>query len=529
METFSGDIFLALDLAHFAAEQQADFYTHLRRIGGQVYFVVYDLLPIFTPDVFPDGVAAAHEKWLTSLAHSDGVVCISQAVADEMMGWLNVFGPKRLRPLKLGWFHLGADIGGSIPTTGLPNNADDVLKALSSRPTFLMVGTIEPRKGQKQTQAAFDLLWEQGADVNLVMVGKRGWNVESLMEKLHKHPESHRRLFWLDGISDEYLEKIYAASSCLIAASEGEGFGLPLIEAAQHKIPIIARDIPVFREVVGEHAFYFSGLTPSALADGVQSWLALDKAGQAPQSDTMHWLTWKQSTQNLLDVMLRGQWYQHWMPDDVRRFWGGDSRLGTQVGKTTGQNIESTGQAGYLIFGPYIPLAAGHHRVTIRGALGEHGLAGARMDVVIDKGGHVLGESVLGEPDENGNFVALLISLDTPCFDLETRIWVSDLTDLQVSMIEIAPWQGEKEAKNTEPVVIAADASPAPVTASEADVSQPQLTGRARMAEVHSDHAQVVNDSVSLKITPILLPTQLPLKPTQKERNLEKSNRKKKR
>ena len=55
------------------------------------------------------------------------------------------------------------------------------------------------------------------------------------------------------------LEKVYAASTCLISASEGEGFGLPLIEAAQHKIAIIARDIPVFREVAGDHAFYFNG------------------------------------------------------------------------------------------------------------------------------------------------------------------------------------------------------------------------------------------------------------------------------
>ncbi|WP_115760418.1 glycosyltransferase, partial [Escherichia coli] len=92
----------------------------------------------------------------------------------------------------------------------------------------------------------------------------------------HNHAERNRRLFWLDGVSDEYLEKIYAASDCLIAASEGEGFGLPLIEAAQHKLPIIARDIPVFREVAGNHALYFSGATPDTLANAVKEWLTLD-------------------------------------------------------------------------------------------------------------------------------------------------------------------------------------------------------------------------------------------------------------
>ena len=49
--------------------------------------------------------------------------------------------------------------------------------------------------------------------------------------------------FRLQGISDEYLEQVYAASTCLIAASINEGFGLPLIEAARHGIPIVARDI----------------------------------------------------------------------------------------------------------------------------------------------------------------------------------------------------------------------------------------------------------------------------------------------
>lgn len=445
IEAFNGDIFLGLDLQHHVVLQQAPIYAHLRRIGVQVHFVVYDLLPVLLPKVFPDYMPSLHAQWLNGLAQTDGVLCISQAVADDMAEWLSVFGPERLRSFKLGWFHLGADVAGSVPTTGLPDDADYVLKALSSRPTFLIVGTIEPRKGQMQTLAAFERLWDQGVDVNLVFVGKHGWNVDLLVEMLRIHSERNKRLFWLEAITDEYLEKVYAASSCLIAASEGEGFGLPLIEAAQHQLPIIARDIPVFREVAGEHTFYFSGLTPDALAEAVQKWLALDKAGQAPQSSSMPWMTWKQSTQNLLNVILGGQWYKQWMPDDVRRFWGGDARLGTQVGKRSGQDIETTDKEGYLIFGPYIPLDAGQYQVLIRGAVGARGLSGARMDVAVNKGGYILGESVFSVPDEQGNFVTLLINLDTPCTDLEVRVWVSGDSDLKVSMIEIAPWHSEQQ------------------------------------------------------------------------------------
>jgi glycosyltransferase involved in cell wall biosynthesis len=130
--------------------------------------------------------------------------------------------------------------------------------------------------------------------------------VDMLADKLRQHPELGKHLFWLEGISDEYLEKVYTASSSLIAASEGEGFGLPLIEAAQHKLPIIARDIPVFREVAGEHAFYFRGQKPADLADAVQRWLSLNSEGLAPQSTRMPWLTWSESAQQLIARMNLG-------------------------------------------------------------------------------------------------------------------------------------------------------------------------------------------------------------------------------
>jgi glycosyltransferase involved in cell wall biosynthesis len=84
----------------------------------------------------------------------------------------------------------------------------------------------------------------------------------------------------------------------------GAGFGLPLVEAARHSLPIIARDIPVFREVAGVHAWYFSGEKPEDLARAVEEWLALRKEGRQPRSDGLPWLTWEDSTRNLLTIPL---------------------------------------------------------------------------------------------------------------------------------------------------------------------------------------------------------------------------------
>ena len=300
----AGDVFLGLDLQPQVASAQRAFYQALRRQGVKVEFVVYDLLCVLMPQYFVPGAADGFTPWLEVVAESDGAVCISQSVARELGDWVDKNGPVRQRPFNISWFHLGAELDHSHPTHGLPQDAEATLAQLQSRPTFLMVGTLEPRKGHAQVLDAFEQLWQARVDVNLVIVGKQGWLVEQFVERLRAHPEWDKRLFWREGISDEYLKKFYAASTCLIAASYGEGFGLPLIEAAQHKLPIIARGIPVFREVAGEHAYYFDAASPEELGHLVKSWLDLYERDAHPKSAAMPWLTWSQSARKLTQGML---------------------------------------------------------------------------------------------------------------------------------------------------------------------------------------------------------------------------------
>jgi len=289
-----------------------------RRRGMQIVFVAYDLLPLLKPEFFPTDLPLVVVNWINTVAEiADGMICISRTVADELYRWLSETKPQRLQPLLLGFFHLGADLRASLPTTGLSEDSADVLKNLRSRPSFLMAGTLEPRKGHRQALAAVERLWAVGVDANLVMVGKQGWRIDELAQRMEQNPDHGSRLFWLDGISDEMLEQVYRNSGALPAASEGEGSGLPLIEAAQHGLPVIARDIPVFREVAGEHAYYFRGEEAHQLAEAMRGWLSLGDA--APRSSDIPWLTWQQSSRQLLDVVLSRNWYRSW-PDTASSF-----------------------------------------------------------------------------------------------------------------------------------------------------------------------------------------------------------------
>lgn len=321
IETRNGDVFVALDLFLQLTPERRPVYADFRRRGVRLYFVVYDLLPVLRPDFFPDGLDDYFRNWLLSIAEfADGAVCISRTVADELVQWLGRARIPRERPMNIGWFHLGANIDLKLVKHGVDPAFDRRLVPLRERPSILMVGTIEPRKGIEQALDAFESLWDLGLQVNLVIAGKVGWSVElPIIKKLRVHPEAGRRLFWFDGASDEELLRLYETVSGLLMASEGEGFGLPLIEAAQHKLPVLARDIPVFREVAGVHASYFSGLSPDSLAGALKSWIAALGDMSAPNSAGMQYQTWQESLQRLTEIVLEGRWHAQWSPQRVER------------------------------------------------------------------------------------------------------------------------------------------------------------------------------------------------------------------
>lgn len=302
-----GDVFFGLDFQPTVQVAQRAFYQALKRDGVRVRFMVYDLLCVSMPQYFSLGSTASFAQWLSVVAESDGAVCISQSVANELAQWIKRNINERACSIAIDWFHLGADLDHAQPTQRLLLDAEVTLAQLRIRSTFLMVGTLEPRKGHEAALFAFEQLWREGRDINLVIVGKQGWMVDSLATCLQNHPELSQRLFWLQDVSDAYLEKIYRASTCLIAASYGEGYGLPLIEAAHNGVPVIARDIPVFREVCGAHAYYFIGQSASRLAEAVSGWLALFAEGRHPQPDGIECLSWQASARRVLAMLGVGQ------------------------------------------------------------------------------------------------------------------------------------------------------------------------------------------------------------------------------
>ena len=297
------DVYLGLDFNINSTPMSEEAFRALSRRGVRLCFVVYDMLPLLRSEWWPPEMSLRYERWLRALASvADDICCISAAVADEVSEWLALTGLKSLyaQPV-VRHFHLGADLSNSAPSRGLPKDYPAVRAALDNdSPTFLMVGTIEPRKGHAEVIEAFDRLWAEGHAMSLVVVGKAGWMVDDTLARFESHDRLGEDFFWFGTASDECLEDLYQCATCLIAASEGEGFGLPLIEAARHGVPVMVRDIPVFREVAGESAYYFGGSQSVGLAESVLDWLALNRQGKAPSPSDMKWNTWSESAAQLI-------------------------------------------------------------------------------------------------------------------------------------------------------------------------------------------------------------------------------------
>ncbi len=254
------------------AEERAFVLAAWRATGGRVAHVVHDVLPLTHPQWFPPSAVAYFPRYLdTVLSHSDLVLTVSESTRGELATWAAGEG----RPLpRLAPLRLGADLGPAPDRAGAPTRA----VGDAEPPVVLMVGTVEPRKGHRQALAAVRALQAAGTDVRLVVVGVPGWGPAALHAELERAASDLPYVEWRRDVDDPGLRQLYDSADLLLAASEGEGFGIPLLEAVHRGLPVLARRLPVFREVLAGSTAgavgWFDGTAPDQLALALRDALA---------------------------------------------------------------------------------------------------------------------------------------------------------------------------------------------------------------------------------------------------------------
>jgi glycosyltransferase involved in cell wall biosynthesis len=212
-----------------------------RRRNLPLIAVLYDLLPIGHADWFYPWAGQSYKVLVQQILHvADHLIVPSKQVADDLenLNW-------RIKP-SVHVFHLGTSFTQRPPRTGVGETID-----------LLYVSTLAPRKGHERLLDAFDELCQRGIDVRLTLVGKVGWNIDSLLSRLRTHPMLSRSLFWESDADDSRVASLLDRCSVAVVPAEAEGFGLFVEEALCAGTMVVASDIPVFRERPHKNLLFF--------------------------------------------------------------------------------------------------------------------------------------------------------------------------------------------------------------------------------------------------------------------------------
>ena len=266
----------------------------MRNKPAESFVLVHDLLPMTRPEFFPVRLMTFARWHEMVMQKADHIICDSKYTADEIERYMNGQGWKRKTELKLHVLHMA--ISGPGNAAEEVEAREEILRFLQGQNVFLMVGTVEPRKGYQTVLEAFHEV-RSVHPCRLLILGKRGWMNEKVIDFVTKY--SRDEILWVQDASDEELSWAYRHARALIAASHVEGFGLPLIEAASYGLPILCSDIPVFHEATQEQAVFFPAGDAKGMARVWKAWMMSDLH---PDSRRIRLYTWEETAGELMDI-----------------------------------------------------------------------------------------------------------------------------------------------------------------------------------------------------------------------------------
>jgi glycosyltransferase involved in cell wall biosynthesis len=229
--------FVLLNISHSGLDSPG-YARQVRRRGWKSIFFLHDLIPITHPEYCRSGEADKHGRRLeTMLFSGQGLIVNSSATRDT----LKSFAARR------GW---------PVPPCVIAPPASARLPAPAAtrplaEPYFVVLGTIEPRKNHLLLLQLWKRLAEEleAAAPRLVVIGQRGWECEQVLDLLERCAALQRVVVEQSRCNDAELSTWLHHARALLFPSFAEGYGIPLVEALSHGVPVIASDLPVFREI----------------------------------------------------------------------------------------------------------------------------------------------------------------------------------------------------------------------------------------------------------------------------------------
>lgn len=266
----SGDRFLTMEIVTDRRHRDAIRSLQERNVVSSCY--VHDLIPLTHPEFFSrqslHGLRAEFLDYAEIALRSDNLVANSQSTLNEFSILAQLLAPSHQQKRCVVYPAVKS------PALAATEIEDDPLVAPPPDGTIriLGIGPLDERKNFQVAVRALLVLHSMGQKATLTLISGAGRRIEPRISSLiSRMPESQRaQLYLLSGLSEAALEREYALADVVVVPSRAEGFGIPIIEAAARRLPIVANDLPVFREVAtGLPIVYANADDPVAWAQAI--------------------------------------------------------------------------------------------------------------------------------------------------------------------------------------------------------------------------------------------------------------------
>lgn len=237
-----------LNLGHSGLDEP-DYAAQLRRRQMLPIFFLHDLIPLSHPEYCRAGEAEKHRlRLLTMLREGKGLIVNSADTREALERFANQ-QDVRVPPTV---------VASLAPAHLTPTVTDRPL----SKPYFVMLGTIEPRKNHLLLLNIWRQMMDELGETapRLVIIGQRGWECEQIVDLLERCEVLKSHVIEINNCSDTELVKWLLHAQALLFPSFAEGYGMPVVEALMLGVPVLASRLNVFREVAGDIPDYFSPL-----------------------------------------------------------------------------------------------------------------------------------------------------------------------------------------------------------------------------------------------------------------------------
>lgn len=230
-----------------------------------------------------------------SIKQADFIITVSEAVKAELVKEFD------LSPNKCIVTHIPPDPSYFKKNT---NNVHAKYK-IPTKKYIYFIGNLEPRKNLPVLIDAYrQLPSDIKNEYSLVLGGGNGWKTEKSRASIQDAQDAGENVIHIGFVDTEDTGALYQNASLFVMPSLYEGFGMPILEAFASKIPVVASDIPVLREVAGDGALYAATDRSKEFTEAIQTVLISPEQKNrlvANGSKQLQTFSWEKNAQTIID------------------------------------------------------------------------------------------------------------------------------------------------------------------------------------------------------------------------------------